>query len=84
SAPKRHLTALAESQPGDHVRLERVSEQVETDTRSLTYLDAHGFIPGVAAEVRARASDGTLTLSVQEDTLSIEPDLAAQLFVAAG
>jgi len=81
---KRHLTALAESEPGDHVRLERVTEQVETDTKSLTYLDTHGFIPGVDAEVRAKAPNGTLTLAVDEGTLSIEPGLAAQLFVAAG
>jgi len=82
-APKRHLTALADSEPGDHVRLERVTEQVETDTKSLTYLDTHGFIPGVDAEVRAKAADGTLTLEVDEGTLSIQPDLAAQLYVAA-
>src|SRR5438045_1293610 len=39
--PKRHLTALADSEPGDHVRLERVTEQVEVDTKSLTSLDPH-------------------------------------------
>jgi len=80
---KRHLTALAESQPGDHVRLERVTEQVETDTKSLTYLDTHGFIPGVDAEVRSKSADGTLTLEVDEEVLSIEAELAAQLYVAA-
>ena len=80
---KRHLTALTESQPGDHVRLERVTEQVETDTKSLTYLDTHGFIPGVDAEVRSKSADGTLTLEVDEEVLSIEAELAAQLYVAA-
>src|SRR5439155_25528147 len=75
-APKRHLTALADSEPGDHVRLERVTEQVEVDTKSLTYLDSHGFIPGVDAEVRSKAADGTLTLEVEDGTLSIQPDLA--------
>jgi DtxR family Mn-dependent transcriptional regulator len=83
-APKRHLTALADSEPGDRIRLERVTEQVETDTRSLTYLDSHGFIPGVDAEVRAKAADGTLTLEVDDGTVSIRPALAAQLYVAAG
>ena len=82
-AQKRRLTALADSEPGDHIRLERVTEQVETDTKSLTYLDAHGFIPGVDAEVRAKAADGTLTLEVDDGELSILPDLAAQLYVAA-
>ena len=81
--PKRHLTALADSEPGDHVRLERVTEQVEVDTKSLTYLDSHGFIPGVDAEVRSKAADGTLTLVVEDGTLSIQADLATQLYVAA-
>src|SRR5256714_3201979 len=43
--PKRHLTALADSEPGDHVRLARITEQVEIDLDSLTYLGLHGFIP---------------------------------------
>src|SRR5438309_5607460 len=44
---KRYLTVLADSEPGDHVRLERVTEQVETDTTSLTSLVPHTFIPRV-------------------------------------
>jgi len=80
---ERHLTALADSEPGDHVRLERVLEQVEVDTKSLKHLDSHGFIPGVDAEVRAKAADGTLTLAVDDNTMSIDADLASMLFVAA-
>ena len=60
-----------------------MTEQVEVDTKSLTYLDLHGFIPGVDAEVRSKAADGTLTLEVEDGTLSIQPDLATQLYVAA-
>jgi len=81
---KRHLTALADSEPGDHIRLERVTEQVEVDTAALKHLDSHGFIPGADAEVRSKTADGTLTLAVDEGELSIEAELAAQLFVAAG
>ena len=80
--PRRELTALAESRPGDHVRLERVTEQVEVDMESLTYLDAHGFIPGTDAEVANRAADGTLTLQLDEGTIELAPELASQLFVA--
>jgi DtxR family Mn-dependent transcriptional regulator len=80
---KRHLTALADSEPGDHIRLERVTEQVETDTKSLTYLDTHGFIPGVDAEVRAKAADGTLTVQTSQGELDLKPELAEQLFVAS-
>jgi DtxR family Mn-dependent transcriptional regulator len=80
-APDRELTVLAASQPGDHVRLERVTEQVEVDMESLTYLDAHGFIPGTAAEVSDRAADGTLTLKLEDGTIELAPELAGQLFV---
>ena len=82
-APKRHLTALADSMPGDHVRLERVTEQVEVDTKALTYLDSHGFIPGVDAEVRSRSADGTLTLQLDDGEIALKPELAEQLFVAS-
>ena len=80
--PERNLTALAELEPGDHVRLERVTEQVEVDLEALIYLDSHGFIPGVDAEVRSRAPDGTLTLAVGEGTIALGPALAGQLYGA--
>jgi len=82
--PARKLTVLAESQPGDHVRLERVTEQVEVDMESLTFLDTHGFIPGTDAEVSDRAADGTLTLKLDDVTIELAPDLAGQLYVAVG
>ncbi|MGH9225874.1 MAG: metal-dependent transcriptional regulator [Acidimicrobiales bacterium] len=82
-ATQRHmeLHALADIEPGDRIRLERVTEQVEVDLESLVYLDTHGFIPGADAEVRARAPDGTLTLELKEGTMALGPALARQLFV---
>ncbi|MDQ3979655.1 MAG: metal-dependent transcriptional regulator [Actinomycetota bacterium] len=80
--PKRDLHALAETEPGDKVRLERVTEQVEVDQEALIYLDSHGFIPGVDAQVRSRAPDGTLTLELDEGTIALGPGLARQLYVA--
>ncbi|MGH9156219.1 MAG: metal-dependent transcriptional regulator [Acidimicrobiales bacterium] len=75
--------ALSGAKPGDHVRLERVTEQVEIDMDSLTYLSVHGFVPGADALVRAKAPDGTLTLEVGTVTIALGPALASQLFVAA-
>ena len=77
------LHALSDSEPGDHVRLERVTEQVEIDLESLTYLSTHGFIPGTDAKVRAKAPDGTLTLDIGDDTLALGPALAQNLYVSA-
>jgi DtxR family transcriptional regulator, Mn-dependent transcriptional regulator len=75
------LVALADFGPGDRVRLERVTEQVEIDFESLTYLSLNGFVPGTAARVSARAPDGTLTLEVGDGTIALGPALASQLFV---
>ncbi len=80
--PRDDLSALAESAVGDHVRLERITEQVEFDFEVLTYLDEHGFIPGVAAEVRAKAPDGTLTLALAGGSIALGPALASQLYVS--
>ena len=68
--------------PGDRIRLERVTEQVEVDMEALVYLDDHGFVPGTGAEVTAKAPDGTLTLSLDEGSIALGPGLAGQLFVA--
>ena len=80
--PERDLSALAQFEPGDRVRLERVTEQVEVDYEALMYLDSHGFIPGAGATVSAKAPDGTLTLALEEGTIALGPVLASQLYVA--
>ena len=82
AGPKRDLHALAETEPGDKVRLERVTEQVEVDQEALIYLDSHGFIPGADAHVKSRAPDGTLTLELDDGTIALGPGLASQLYVA--
>src|SRR5579875_3606596 len=81
-APMLALSALTSAQPGQLLRLERVSETLETDLDTLCYLDAHALRPGAAAAVTERAPDGTLTLEVDGDTVAIGPSLAAQLYVA--
>ncbi|MGH9122962.1 MAG: FeoA family protein, partial [Acidimicrobiales bacterium] len=76
------LTCLAEAQSGERVRLERVTEQVEMDLASLSYLSDHKFTPGAEAVVSSRAPDGTITLDVGGTTMAIGSALALQLFVA--
>ena len=80
--PQRDLSALAESQPGDRIRLERVTEQVEVDMDALVYLDTHGFRPGATGEVRSKAPDGTLTIELADEAFALGPALASQLYVA--
>ncbi len=80
-AARPTLKALAEAEPGDRVRLRRISERVEIDLETLVYLDAHGFRPGATALVLERAPDGTLTLDVGTGTIAIGESLAVQLYV---
>ena len=79
----RQLTALAGARTGEHVRLERVTEQVEIDRASLVYLSDHGFVPGTEALVASVAPDGTLTLDMGDRTIALGPALAQQLYVGA-
>jgi DtxR family transcriptional regulator, iron-dependent repressor len=81
-AKTKPLTALSGSEPGDRVRLERVTEQVEIDVDALTYLSTHNFVPGAGARVRSKAPDGTLTLELDKGTIALGPALADQLYVA--
>jgi DtxR family Mn-dependent transcriptional regulator len=72
---------LSDAQPGEKIRLERISEEVELDMTSLAYLDEHGFIPGATAEVSARGPDGTLVLDLGDSTVAFGPELAGRLYV---
>ena len=78
------VTPLAAALVGDVVVLRRVTEEIEVDLQTLTYLHEHAFKPGTTATVKDKAPDGTLMLSLDDHTLAVGPALAACLFVAAG
>jgi DtxR family Mn-dependent transcriptional regulator len=78
------VSMLSDSRQGDHVRLERVTEMIEIDQNSLSYLSDHGFVPGTEAVVTSRAPDGTLILNLGRRTIALGPALAQQLFVTVG
>ncbi len=73
---------LAEAQPGDRIRLERITESVEHDAASLSYLGDHGLTPGTTALIQAKAPDGTLTLVVGDATIALGPAMTKRMFVA--
>jgi DtxR family Mn-dependent transcriptional regulator len=75
--------SLADTEPGERIRLERVTESVEHDAASLTYLGDHGLTPGTTVVIEARAPDGTLTLAVGDATVALGPAICERLFVAA-
>jgi len=74
---------LSEAQPGERIRLERITESIEHDAASLTYLRENGLQPGVTATVEVRAPDGTLTLALGSASVALGPTIARQLFIAA-
>ena len=80
---ERQLSSLESCAPGQRVRLERITEQVEIDERALSYLADHHFLPGTSARVQAKAPDGTLVLELSDGTIAVGPAMAGQLFVAA-
>lgn len=79
--PRSHQRSLADVSPGQKVRFERLTEEVELDQASLKYLDEAGFIPGRSAIVQTRAPDGTLVLELDGNTLALGRDLCRRLFV---
>ena len=74
---------LADAQPGDHVRLVRITESVEHEAESLTYLGDHGLTPGTTVVVQSRAPDGTLTLILGDSAIALGPAMTERMFVAA-
>jgi len=88
--------AIAEVSPGEHVRLARITEQIEIDGDALAYLDENGLVPGRGATVRSRAPDGTLTLDLDADardgdtpasgphTVAVGGAMCRQIYVTAG
>jgi DtxR family transcriptional regulator, Mn-dependent transcriptional regulator len=85
SAPQvRELVALSTLRGGEHVTLERVTEQIEIDLEALSYLSDNVFVPGADARVTSRAPDGTMTVNVGERIIALGPALTAQLYVSDG
>jgi DtxR family transcriptional regulator, Mn-dependent transcriptional regulator len=79
-APSTQVS-LADIEPGQKVRFERLGEEVELDGTTLLYLDESGFIPGTAATVTNKGPDGTLLLDADGTTLVLGADLCRRLYV---
>ncbi len=81
--PDTEQRSLADSAPGAHVRLARITEVIEVDLDQLSYLSEHGLVPGTDARVRERAPDGTITLELDASgrSVALGPAMCRQLFV---
>lgn len=74
---------LAEAQPGEQVRLVRITESVEHEADSLSYLGDNGLTPGTTAVVQSRAPDGTLTLILGDAAIALGPAMTERMFIAS-
>ncbi len=83
SGGRSEQRSLAKAEPGENIRLLRITESVEHDSASLTYLGDHGLTPGTTATIQAKAPDGTLTLVVGDATVAVGPAMTRQLFIAS-
>jgi DtxR family Mn-dependent transcriptional regulator len=82
-APDIDVVLLSQTQAGDTIRLERVSEELEIDHEALVYLDDHGFIPGVEGRVATVAPDQTRLVTIGgETTIAVGSSIANSLYVS--
>jgi DtxR family Mn-dependent transcriptional regulator len=75
------LRPLQEMTPGDRVRLERLTEDLELDLDVMLFFELSGLMPGADITVVAVAPDGTRTLEVAGEKVALGEHLADNLWV---
>ena len=80
--PKMKAVALME--PGEQLRLERISEELELDAAMMGYLDDSGLRPGAIVSVTQKDPHGALTVEIAGKTVGVGTFAAERLFVALG
>lgn len=78
---RKDLKPLNQFSAGRAVVLERMTEDVELDTKALRYFEEQGLVPGARFRITSRAPDGTLTLQVGRRRATLGPRLADNLWV---
>ena len=68
----RPLHAMA---PGQQVRLERLTEDLELDLEVMRFFENNGLMPGARITVLGTAPDGTMTLKVGGEKVGLGGDL---------
>ena len=78
------MKPMAEMRPGETLRLERISEELELDAEMMDYLDSNGLRPDASIELLARDPHGALTISVNGTPAGVGVFAAERLFVEVG
>jgi DtxR family Mn-dependent transcriptional regulator len=77
---------IADTAPGEAVRLARITEKIETDHDALAWLASLNMVPGRAATVRSLDGDGGVTVELggepnPGEVVSIGAAMCRQLYV---
>ncbi len=75
------LRPLEEVEPGERVRLERLTEDLELDLDVMRFFEDSGLMPGADISVLAVAPDATMTLEVRGEKVALGAHLADNLWV---
>lgn len=75
------LRPLHDFAPGDRVRLERLTEDLELELDVMRFFEDSGLMPGATIEVRRVSPDGTMSLAVDGVTSALGAHLADNLWV---
>ncbi len=78
---QRDLRPLHEVTPGEEVRLERLTEDLELDLDVMRFFEDGGLMPSATIRVLAVAPDGTMTLEVAGEKVGLGAHLADNLWV---
>jgi DtxR family Mn-dependent transcriptional regulator len=75
------LRPLHLARPGQRVRLERLTEDLELDLDVMRFFEESGLMPGADINVLAVAPDGTMTLEVGREKVGLGAHLSDNLWV---
>lgn len=78
------MKAMALMEPGEQLRLERISEELELDAAMMGFLDDAGLRPGAMVELQQRDPHGALTVAIDGTRVGVGVFAAERLFVALG
>ncbi len=76
-----NMKPMASMQPGETLRLERISEELELDPEMMRFLDESGLRPNAMIEVLSKDPHGALTVSVDGSPTGVGVFAAERLFV---
>lgn len=75
------LTALNDVAPGTSVTLRRLTEDLELELPVMRFLEESGLMPGAAIVVDGLGPDGSMRLTVADQSVALGAELADNLWV---